>query len=309
MSSGGKNQNDAAARQARANARSARRQGYNVLDKGAQQLEDYTSQLESAAGQAVSSMGQSGMFAYGGPEGRQAGQMRDANDFGISMADTDADSIAGFDRDRYNEIKDELDNLAPDLPDKADYVDENGDFDEQAWRAAYNAARSDYLTRKNKLKKKKKRFRDERKRANRIRSGWEDALDDVGDTELDLPGQMSMAQGSNLLNLSRMRAGMQRDVSKIQNAAMTAADSAFFDSQQQIDNANYFEDLADEQRRAERTQSWIRGITGGALLATGTILTGGAALGASGAFFSGATAAGSMGLAGSGASQLGSSFI
>lgn len=142
-------------------------------------------------------------------------------------------------------------------------------------------------------------FEDAMDRASDISSGWSDALSEAGDTELDTPEQLRMAQGSNLLNISRMRANMDRDVSKIKNAALTGADSAFFDAQQQQDNANYFEELADEQRRAERTQSMISGIAGGASLLGGAILTFGVP---------GGQAAG-IGMMAGGAGQLGSSFI
>jgi hypothetical protein len=289
MSSSKKNSNDFQKQQAKANARASRRQGYSALDKGARQLEQYTEQLETTAGGVASNMGQSGMFTFGGPGGRSMNQFRDAEEFGVSMADTDADSIAGFDRERFKQIKDELDNL-----------------DIRGIRGF--EAITKYLARKRELEDEKEKLKPARGRANRIRSGWERALSDVGDTELSMPRQLRMATGSNLLNVSKMRANMQRDVANIQNAAMTAADDAFFASQQQREAADTLGQMADAQRRAETTQNIIGGIAGAGLLIGGTLLTGGAA-GVIGGAFSGASASAGIGMMGSGVTQFGSSFI
>jgi hypothetical protein len=244
-------------------------------------------------------MGQTGMYTFGGPGGRSMGDFRDAEQFGISMAETDGDAIAGFDRERYRQLKEERKNL-----DIRDFRDKySTEVDEDAIHGTVSEATFKYHQKKRELDEEIDKFKPKRERANRIRSGWQDALSEAGDVDLDMPRQLRMATGSNLLNVSKMRANMQRDTANIQNAAMTAADNAFFSSQQQIRAADTLGDMADAQRRAETTQNIIGGIAGAGLLIGGTLLTGGAFGAAQG------LTAGRLGMMGSGLTQFGSSFM
>jgi len=142
-------------------------------------------------------------------------------------------------------------------------------------------------------------FSDALGRASRMESRWQEALGDAGDTDFSMPQQLKQATGSNLLNISSARAEMKQGRSRIINKALTAADSAFFDAQQQNDSANYLGQLADAQREAQQAQNVLGGIAGAAQLVGGTILTFGVP---------GAQAAG-IGMMASGAGTVGSSFL